>query len=110
MDVHSLNGGDEPMSRRPRCNDRHPSRKVNTSRLMEEDLMSLDSNEVEHVISADGWYAIFEDGIEEPLVAWAFREDGWAHGVIVKMGESGPQVDIESSVEDRPGFLTYVRR
>ena len=49
-------------------------RVINTSRVVEEDLQSLDSNEVLHVVPGHPWVATFEDGTEKPLVLWAVTE------------------------------------
>src|SRR5215212_6099074 len=82
--------------------DGRPLGVINTSRVVEEDLESLDSNEVLHVIPGYPWVAVFDDGSELQLVAWAVSEDDKAHGVVVVRAEngSGPRVDASESVED----------
>jgi hypothetical protein len=83
--------------------DPRPGHTVNTSRVTEEDLQSLDENEVIHVVAATGWVAQFEDGSERPLVCWAVLEDDTAHCVIVSHGE----IDVSESVADEDGFVGY---
>jgi len=92
--------------------DGRPLGVINTSRVVEEDLESLDSNEVLHVIPGHPWVAVFEDGTEIPLVAWAITESDRGHGGVVVAAEngSGPRVDVSESVEDRPGFVGYEQR
>ena len=92
--------------------DGRPLGVINTSRVVEEDLESLDSNEVVHVIPGHPWVAVFEDGTELPLVAWAITESDKGHGVVVVRAEngSGPRVDVAEDVSKRPGFTGYEQR
>jgi len=78
-------------------------RVVNTSRVTEEDVLSLDGNEVLHCVAATGWVAQFSNGEERPLVCWAVLEDDTAHGVVVSHGE----IDVSESVADEDGFVGY---
>jgi len=86
--------------------------KVNTSRVVEEDLEYVDEEEPEviHVVSAPRWYATFSDGSEHPLAFWAVLEDGKAYGVIVSNSETGGArvvLDASKNVSEEPGFTGY---
>jgi hypothetical protein len=100
--------GEEPA---PRRMPPEKERVVNTSRVVEEDMEYLDSDEVLHVIPGHPWVATFKDGTELPLVAWAISESDKGHGVAVSYSETGtPRLDVSESVAGLPGFVRYEKR
>jgi hypothetical protein len=80
---------------------------INTSRVVEEDMQSLDAEpaEIIDVLPGTGWAARFENGSTERLVAFVAWDDASMTGVTV--GSDG-RIDLEESVENRPGFAGYV--
>jgi hypothetical protein len=82
--------------------DVHPDHTINTSRILEEDMQSLDEgSEIISVLPGTGWAARFDDGHVEPLVAFVAWDDASMTGVVV--GDDG-RIDLENSVENRPDF------
>ncbi len=85
-----------------------PGHVVNTSRIVEEDLVYEDEEPtVVQILNADGWVATFEDGHQENLIFWCLLDDATVHGVV--LGERC-RVDLtEGNVEKDPGFAGYVQ-
>jgi len=83
-----------------------PHQHVNTSRVVEEDLVYEDEPaEVAHVLSARGYVAVFEGGRREDLVFWVVDDEGAVFGATLNdEGRAG-----HASVEDRAGFVMYER-
>jgi hypothetical protein len=77
---------------------------VNTSRIVEEDLVYTDEEpEIISVVPATGWHAVL--GAElVPLVAFVGMDSGQMYGVVVD--EDG-LIDLTRSVEDRESFAGY---
>src|SRR5215210_8741275 len=70
---------------------------INTSAVVEEDLEYIDEDEETEILSvlpATGWYATFEDGRQEPLVAFVAMDSAKMYGVTV---DTDGRVDLESS-------------
>ena|SRR5215212_9795238 len=104
MTINTTNGPRETHG------DGSPLHVINTSRVVEEDMEYLDTDEVLHCVAAAGWYATFGDGREEPLAFWAVRESDRAHGVVVEYTDSGagqPRIDANEDVAKQPGFTGY---
>ena len=101
MTIINTTGGPRPAPREPRHGEQHV---VNTSAVVEEDLVYTDAEpEIVHVLSADGWQArVGGDAI--PLVAFVVLDDAKMYGVAV--GEDG-FIDLRNGVEDRPRFAGY---
>jgi len=84
--------------------DRDPPRHVNTSRVVEEDMVYEDEPaEIVHVLSGAGYAATFEDGHREDLVFWVVGAEGEVFGAT--LSDDG-KVDL-ASAEDRKGFVRY---
>lgn len=86
-----------------------PDRRVNTSRVVEEDLEYQDEDpEILAVLPAGGHHALIEGkgGLRAvPLAAFVALDTGKMHGVAV--GEDG-RIDLtDGNVEKRPGFAGY---
>ena len=66
----------------------HPTHVVNTSRVVEEDLIAEDeAPEILAVASATGWHAEMKDGSTVPLLVFVVTDEGEMYGTIV--GENG---------------------
>jgi hypothetical protein len=84
-----------------------PGHTINTSRVVEEDLVYEDEGaEIVQVLDAAGWAAAFEDGHHEALIFWCLLDDETIHGVL--LGEDG-LVDLSNNAETRPGFDGYAQ-
>ncbi len=94
-----LNTTDGPVPKGP-----HPAHTLNTTRILEEDMVVEGEDELLAVVSAGGWYAEIQDGTLLPLVAWTVMDTGKTYGVVV--GEDG-LVDATNSVEQRNDFVRY---
>jgi hypothetical protein len=85
-------------------------RYVNTSRVMEEDLVYEDeAPEIIAVVSAAGWCTVLEAEGDirriVPLVAWVASDSGRMYGLA--LGETGRLEVIDNDVEKRDGFVGY---
>ena len=84
--------------------------RVNTSGIYElpprGTLIDADEEEPEiiAVIPATGWLARFENGSTETLVAFVAWDDASMRGV----SGNARRINLEDSVENRPGFAGYI--
>lgn len=78
---------------------------VNTSRVVEEDLVNTDEGpEILAVLPAAGWCAVIaEDAV--PLVAFVALDSGRMYGVPI--GEDGRVDLVDGDVEKHEGFVRY---
>ena len=87
-----------------------PDHTVNTSRILEEDLVVEDEEpEILQVLSAGDWCAVLEaaEGSRViPLAVWVALDDGSMYGVAPHGGEGN--IDLTHSIADDPQFQTYV--
>ena len=78
---------------------------INTSRVMEEDLVYTDEEpEILAVLPGAGWCALV-DGNAVPLVCFVALDDGRMYGVPI--GKNGRVDLIDGDVEKHSGFLRY---
>jgi hypothetical protein len=83
---------------------RHPAHTINTSRILEEDLIVEDEEpELLSVMPATGWQAVVK-GEGLALVAWVAMDNGRMYGVAI--GENGC-IDLTNDVEKHPAFSGY---
>lgn len=91
----------------PRPEER-PGHTLNTSRVLEEDLVYEDEEpEILAVLPGVGYHAVVKGGDGEravPLVAFVALDSGKMHGVAV--GANG-LIDLTENVEDLDGFVRY---
>jgi len=81
-----------------------PHQHVNTSRVVEEDMVYEDEPaEIVHVLSGAGYAATFKDGHREDLVFWVVDDEGAVFGAT--LNDEG-RADL-ASVADRAGFVRY---
>jgi hypothetical protein len=82
-----------------------PGRHVNTTAVVEENLVYTDEEpEISFVLPAGDWCALV-DGDPRPLVAFVVLDDASAYGVAV--GDDG-RIDLnDCNVEDLDGFTKY---
>ena len=79
---------------------------INTSDILEPPQMQYvdEEAEIEQVLNAAGWAAIFEDGHREDLLFWCVLDDASVHGVV--LGKDG-LIDLTENVEKLDGFTGY---
>ena len=95
----------------PRRVDTTPHGVVNTSRVVEEDLIYTDSDpEVIGTAAGDGWHCVYE--LQErlraiPVLCWSQLDNDEMHPVIAPRG--GPKVDLTVDVSNDSRFRGYIR-
>ncbi len=83
-----------------------PGHVVNTSRILEEDLVYEDEEPaILAVVSAGDWCAVV-GGVAVSMPVWVALDDGSVYGVVI--GKDG-LLDLLDSVERFPNFVRYAR-
>ncbi len=98
--MRTINTSDGPREYDPT----RPGHVVNTSRILEEDLVYEDEEPaILAVVSAGDWCAVVE-GVAVPMPLWVLLDDGSVYGVVI--GEDG-RIDLTADVEKHPHFTGY---
>ena len=99
--MRTINTSDGPKQYDPT----RPGHTLNTSRVVEEDLIFEDEvPEIIAVVPGGGWQAVIGDEAVA-LVAFVALDSGKMHGVAI--GEDG-LIDLTADVEKHPNFSGYI--
>jgi len=99
-----LNTTNGPVPKNP---EQHPAHTLNTTRVIEEDMVYEDEEaEIAFVLPAAGWAAVV-GGNTVPLVAFVALDTGRMYGA--SLGDDGRVDLLENDVEKHPGFAGYTQ-